>query len=83
MTVQKHLMFQRLVLTPWNSLIYNMNPANLAHHGMHPLWLHILVNMPLLFGPACVYLLPSVRGQLKLQNGSLYRSNGSNQYGLD
>ena len=50
------------VLTPLNSLAYNADPKNLAEHGLHPRFLHGVVNMPLLFGP--LYLALLWRGQL-------------------
>lgn len=37
------------VVTPLNFLRYNSNMKNLTHHGLHPRWLHIAVNVPLLF----------------------------------
>ncbi|KAH6661410.1 GPI mannosyltransferase 4 [Truncatella angustata] len=40
------------VVTPWNNLRYNMSPANLAQHGLHPWYQHMLVNIPMLLGPA-------------------------------
>ncbi|KAI4592563.1 alpha 1,2 mannosyltransferase [Pestalotiopsis sp. 9143b] len=40
------------VITPWNNLRYNMSPANLAQHGVHPWYQHLLVNIPTLLGPA-------------------------------
>ncbi|XP_052104867.1 GPI mannosyltransferase 4-like [Mytilus californianus] len=40
-----------VVITPYNFLLYNMNPLNLAEHGIHPRYLHFIVNLPLLFGP--------------------------------
>jgi hypothetical protein len=39
------------LLAPLNNFIYNMNPANLAQHGIHPRYMH-LVNLALLFGLA-------------------------------
>ncbi|KAK3271340.1 hypothetical protein CYMTET_20303 [Cymbomonas tetramitiformis] len=44
----------RLQVTPWNSLRYNADPANLARHGLHPRWVHAMVNLPMLFGPLAV-----------------------------
>ncbi|KJE93020.1 hypothetical protein, variant [Capsaspora owczarzaki ATCC 30864] len=44
------------VVAPLNNLLYNLNPANLEQHGLHPRYLHILVNMPLLFGPLVLAL---------------------------
>ncbi|XP_050499486.1 GPI mannosyltransferase 4 [Diabrotica virgifera virgifera] len=37
------------VFTPLNFLRYNTNLKNLAIHGLHPRFLHALVNIPLLF----------------------------------
>ncbi|XP_044763803.1 GPI mannosyltransferase 4-like isoform X1 [Coccinella septempunctata] len=37
------------VFTPWNFFKYNTNVQNLKQHGIHPRYLHFLVNMPLLF----------------------------------
>ncbi|KAI0825968.1 Alg9-like mannosyltransferase family-domain-containing protein [Irpex lacteus] len=45
----------RFVLTPYNNLLYNMSPDNLAKHGLHPRWLHIAVNMPLIVGPGLIF----------------------------
>ncbi|CAG8825822.1 3870_t:CDS:2, partial [Dentiscutata erythropus] len=40
----------KLLFTPLNNLAYNINSDNLAEHGIHPRYLHIL-NFVLLFGP--------------------------------
>lgn len=40
-----------IVLTPLNNLVYNLNVDNLAKHGIHPRYTHLLINLPLLFGP--------------------------------
>lgn len=37
------------VVTPLNFLRYNCNPRNTAEHGVHPRYLHLLVNIPLLY----------------------------------
>ncbi|XP_012058639.1 PREDICTED: GPI mannosyltransferase 4 [Atta cephalotes] len=37
------------VVTPVNFLKYNTNTKNLESHGLHPRFLHFLVNIPLLF----------------------------------
>uniref|UniRef100_A0A336MMM5 Mannosyltransferase n=1 Tax=Culicoides sonorensis TaxID=179676 RepID=A0A336MMM5_CULSO len=37
------------VVTPLNFLRYNLNPSNTAEHGEHPKWIHVLVNLPLLY----------------------------------
>ncbi len=38
-------------VTPVQFVLYNAVPGNLDQHGTHPLYLHFLVNIPLLFGP--------------------------------
>lgn len=43
------------VFTPLNFLRYNSQLENLAIHGLHPRFLHILVNIPLLFNVVGVY----------------------------
>eukprot|EP01135_Chromosphaera_perkinsii_P004020 Nk52_evm33s266 gene=Nk52_evmTU33s266 len=40
-----------LLMTPLNSLLYNLNANNLQDHGLHPQWTHFLVNFPILTGP--------------------------------
>lgn len=37
------------VVTPLNFLRYNSKMGNLTQHGLHPRWLHLVVNVPLLF----------------------------------
>lgn len=37
------------VVTPLNFLKYNINTNNLSKHGLHPRYLHFLVNVPLLY----------------------------------
>lgn len=39
-------------ITPVNNLIYNSSYNNLSQHGIHPLYTHILVNLPQLLGPS-------------------------------
>ncbi|KAF4124148.1 LOW QUALITY PROTEIN: GPI mannosyltransferase 4 [Geosmithia morbida] len=50
-------LIQRPVITPLNNFLYNSNTENLAQHGIHPWYQHLLANMPLLLGPA-VFLRP-------------------------
>ncbi|XP_059483413.1 GPI mannosyltransferase 4 [Neocloeon triangulifer] len=38
------------VVTPLNFLMYNSQTSNLKNHGLHPRWLHLVVNVPLMFG---------------------------------
>ncbi|KAF2106778.1 Alg9-like mannosyltransferase family-domain-containing protein [Lophiotrema nucula] len=40
------------VITPLNNFNYNRDPTNLAQHGLHPFYQHVLVNLPQLLGPA-------------------------------
>lgn len=40
---------ENFLVTPVNFIRYNINPENTAAHGEHPKWLHMLVNIPLLF----------------------------------
>ncbi|MCJ1322987.1 alpha 1,2 mannosyltransferase [Xylographa vitiligo] len=47
----------RLPPTPLRSLLYNLSPSNLSHHGLHPPYTHFLINLPLLLGPALPLLL--------------------------
>lgn len=47
-----HPSFSRPVITPWSNFKYNVNVLNLAEHGLHPPWTHLLVNLPCLLGPA-------------------------------
>ncbi|XP_034183919.2 phosphatidylinositol glycan anchor biosynthesis class Z [Osmia lignaria lignaria] len=37
------------VVTPLNFLKYNANTKNLQNHGLHPHYIHLLVNVPLLY----------------------------------
>lgn len=47
--------FSKLVLTPHNFVRYNLSTKNLSDHGLHPNWLHIGVNLPMLLGPLFVW----------------------------
>lgn len=44
------------LITPLNNFLYNKDPANLALHGLHPYYTHILVNLPQIAGPASIPL---------------------------
>ncbi|KAI0684909.1 Alg9-like mannosyltransferase family-domain-containing protein [Cytidiella melzeri] len=44
----------RQVFTPYNNLLYNISADNLAKHGLHPRWLHVAVNLPMMVGPGLV-----------------------------
>ncbi|XP_033760383.1 GPI mannosyltransferase 4-like [Pecten maximus] len=45
-----------VIVTPWNFISYNTKRDNLAQHGIHPWYVHLLVNLPLLFGPMCIVM---------------------------
>lgn len=49
------LSINNFVFTPLNFFKYNINSNNLAEHGLHPRYLHFLVNIPLLFNILAVY----------------------------
>ncbi len=42
-------LLKSLVITPLNFVKYNLNPSNLANHGLHPPYFHMLVSVPLAF----------------------------------
>jgi GPI mannosyltransferase 4 len=54
------------VLTPLNNLSYNFSSSNLALHGLHPWYQHVLANLPLLIGPAFVLLFLQPHFSLRL-----------------
>ncbi|KAG7290692.1 alpha 1,2 mannosyltransferase [Staphylotrichum longicolle] len=54
------------VLTPLNNLLYNLSPTNLAKHGLHPWYQHLLVNLPQLLGPATLLLFMRPKRSLRL-----------------
>lgn len=42
------LSMNNFVVTPLNFVRYNIDPEKTAQHGLHPKWLHLVVNVPLL-----------------------------------
>jgi phosphatidylinositol glycan class Z len=40
-----------MYIVPWNAFRYNSKATNLAEHGLHPRITHVLVNLPMMFGP--------------------------------
>ncbi|XP_075167212.1 phosphatidylinositol glycan anchor biosynthesis class Z [Haematobia irritans] len=54
------------VFTPWNFIKYNLDAKNTAEHGLHPKYIHLLVNVPLLYGILGVIALVSF-GQLMIR----------------
>ncbi|KAK6353560.1 alpha 1,2 mannosyltransferase [Orbilia brochopaga] len=53
-----------LIITPLNNLIYNSSTDNLAQHGLHPHYTHVLINLPQLLGPSLILLLSSLHPRL-------------------
>lgn len=49
-------LFSRPVITPLNNLMYNSSVENLAQHGLHPWYQHLLANIPQLLGPGALLL---------------------------
>ncbi|KAK6542472.1 alpha 1,2 mannosyltransferase, variant 2 [Orbilia ellipsospora] len=45
-----------IIITPLNNIVYNSSTENLSQHGLHPLYTHLLVNLPRLLGPALLLL---------------------------
>ncbi|KAE8362167.1 Alg9-like mannosyltransferase family-domain-containing protein [Aspergillus caelatus] len=50
------------IITPVNNLLYNSDSSNLALHGLHPHYQHLLVNLPQLLGPAYAMMAISLWG---------------------
>lgn len=66
-----------LVLTPLNFLSYNITPSNLAAHGLHPRWLHVVVNLPMIVGPGLLYYdLVAARDILKTPSVAMKMEEG-------
>lgn len=43
-------------ITPLNFLLYNLSAENLKEHGIHPYWLHVVVNLPMMATPPLLYV---------------------------
>ena len=50
----------KATVAPLNFFKYNVNPENLAEHGLHSRFQHLLVNTPLLFGILAVFPIFSI-----------------------
>ncbi|SCV04486.1 LAME_0H18822g1_1 [Lachancea meyersii CBS 8951] len=44
-------------IAPLNNLEYNLQSSNLALHGVHPRYTHILINIPQMLGPLVTYFI--------------------------
>ncbi|KAH3679563.1 hypothetical protein WICMUC_000896 [Wickerhamomyces mucosus] len=42
------------IITPLNNLLYNTEIESLQHHGLHPRYTHILINLPQIIGPIII-----------------------------
>ncbi|KAK5990268.1 GPI mannosyltransferase 4 [Cladobotryum mycophilum] len=54
------------VITPLNNFLYNSQTGNLAQHGLHPWYQHLLANLPQLLGPAAILLFTQPHLSLRL-----------------
>ena len=46
-----------IIFAPLNNLLYNLDNKNLQEHGLHPPYLHLFVNLQLLFGFFPIFIL--------------------------
>ncbi|ODA82838.1 hypothetical protein RJ55_01347 [Drechmeria coniospora] len=54
------------VITPINNFYYNSAAENLAQHGIHPRYQHLVANLPQLLGPATLLLLTQPHLSIRL-----------------
>ncbi|KAH7321636.1 GPI mannosyltransferase 4 [Rhexocercosporidium sp. MPI-PUGE-AT-0058] len=59
-------LFSHPTITPLNNYKYNLQTSNLAAHGLHPWYQHILFNLPQLLGPAAPLLVLGMHPSLRL-----------------
>ncbi|OBT78814.1 hypothetical protein VF21_02627 [Pseudogymnoascus sp. 05NY08] len=59
-------LFTHPIITPLNNLRYNLATSNLALHGLHPRYTHLLFNLPQLLGPAFLLLFFRPHASLRL-----------------
>lgn len=69
------------VVPPLNALRYNVKTDNVAQHGLHPRWLHVVVNLPMMVGVAnCVVVVMCgwqfVRSRWSVSTGSSSSQSG-------
>jgi len=64
-----------LVVAPLNLLRYNTKNVNLAEHGLHPRWLHAVVNAPMLFGAGLVVVASAAADLLQPRRAGLKPSD--------
>lgn len=56
----------RPTITPLNFFAYNSDTTNLAQHGLHPWYQHLVANLPQLLGPATFLLFAKPHKSLRL-----------------
>lgn len=44
-----NIKIENFVFTPWNFIKYNLDSKKTAEHGLHPKYIHLLLNMPMLY----------------------------------
>lgn len=54
-------LLKNITITPLNNLRYNSIPSNLAEHGIHPRYQHLVANLPQLLGPSFLLIFFSVK----------------------
>ena len=64
-----------LRVTPWRAIEYNMDADNLATHGLHPRWVHAVVNGPMMFGLSYVLALTAAFQPKREDDGAVARRN--------
>ncbi|XP_005092851.1 GPI mannosyltransferase 4 [Aplysia californica] len=70
-------MTSAMIVTPWNFIQYNLRTENLAQHGLHPRYTHIVGNLPLLTGPLYVpIVITSVLSILRCLTRQSDKNNG-------
>ncbi|BFZ19703.1 hypothetical protein BsWGS_22742 [Bradybaena similaris] len=67
-----------LVVTPWNFIKYNTDSNNLARHGLHPWFTHLVVNLPLLLGPLYIpFIISCVAAVIRLLRSGRNTKDGT------
>ncbi|KYQ92481.1 hypothetical protein DLAC_11653 [Tieghemostelium lacteum] len=76
------LLKNNITITPVNSFIYNMNPENLAQHGIHNRLTHLFVNLPMMIGPLIILIVMELVNIIKniKNNNNNNNQNNINQH---
>ncbi|KAJ5043058.1 uncharacterized protein L3040_004445 [Drepanopeziza brunnea f. sp. 'multigermtubi'] len=61
-------LFSHPVITPLNNFKYNLQKSNLAEHGLHPWYQHVIFNLPQLLGPAAPLIFFGMHPSLRLSS---------------